>query len=62
MALKKPSHLDLHYLQMCVQIYLISEFTRLYPILTHITFWQTIKQGLVPVVAPGVTEDAIRSG
>ena len=28
---KEPSHLDLHCLQMCVRIYLMSEFTRLYP-------------------------------
>ena len=27
----EPSHLDLHCLQMCVRIYLMSEFTRLYP-------------------------------
>ena len=31
-AQKKSSHLDLHCLQMCVRIYLVSEFTRLYPI------------------------------
>ena len=28
---REPSHLDLHCLQMCVRIYLMSEFTRLYP-------------------------------
>ena len=27
----EPSHLDLHCLQMCVRIYLMSEITRLYP-------------------------------
>ena len=31
MANKEPSHLDLHCLQMCDRIYLMSEFTRLYP-------------------------------
>ena len=31
-AHKEPSHLDLHCLHMCVRIYLMSEFTRLYPI------------------------------
>ena len=30
-AHKEPSHLVFHCLQMCVRIYLISEFTRLYP-------------------------------
>ena len=28
---KEPSHLDFHCLQMCVLIYLMYEFTRLYP-------------------------------
>ena len=32
-AHQEPSHLDLHCLQMCVRIYLISEFTGLYPLL-----------------------------
>ena len=27
----EPSHLDFHCLQTCVRIYLMSEFTRLYP-------------------------------
>ena len=31
-AHKEPSHLDLHCLQMCVRVYLMCEFTRLYPI------------------------------
>ena len=31
-AHKEPSHRDLHSLQMCVRVYLMSEFTRLYPI------------------------------
>ena len=31
-AHKEPFHLDLHCLQMCVRIYLMSELTRLYPI------------------------------
>ena len=30
-AQKEQSHLDLHCLQMCVRIYLMSKFTRLYP-------------------------------
>ena len=30
-AHKETSHLDLHCLQMCVRIYPMSEFTRLYP-------------------------------
>ena len=30
-AHKELSHLDFHCLQMCVRIYLMSEFTRLYP-------------------------------
>ena len=30
-AHKEPSHLGLHCLQMCVRIYLMYEFTRLYP-------------------------------
>ena len=29
--LMRPSHLDLHCLQLCVRIYLMSEFTRFYP-------------------------------
>ena len=32
-AHKEPSHLDLHCLQVCVRIYLMSDVTRLYPIL-----------------------------
>ena len=31
-AHKEPSQLDFHCLQTCVRIYLMSEFTRLYPI------------------------------
>ena len=30
-AHKESSHLNLHCLQICVQIYMMSEFTRLYP-------------------------------
>ena len=30
-AHNEPSHLDFHYLQTCVRIYLMSKFTRLYP-------------------------------
>ena len=30
-AHKETSHLELHCLQMCVRVYLMSEFTRLYP-------------------------------
>ena len=35
-AHKEPSHLDLHFLQMCVRIYLMPEFTRIYPNDIHV--------------------------
>ena len=34
-AHKEPSHLDLHCLQMCGRMYLMSESTRLYPTFGH---------------------------
>ena len=34
-AHKEPSHLDLHCLQMCVRIYLMSKFSQLYPTYPH---------------------------
>ena len=35
-AHKEPSYLALHCLQMCVRIYLMSEYTRLYPNYEHL--------------------------
>ena len=40
MAHKEPSHLDLHCLQMCVRIYLMSEYTRLYPTCSFFSLFQ----------------------
>ena len=47
---KEPSHLDLHCLQMGVRIYLMSEFTRLYPTLLPLFHGTDVKHYMTSYV------------